>query len=1024
MDWSIQQPWWLLLAALAVPLGLVAWRAFVSMSPARRWSAIVARTLLLVLLGLMLAGVANVRETERLAIVAVIDVSGSIDRFAPPETHERVRTWLATASRNRGPNDLLGAVVFDGRSLAIASPTNADISDRAFNVRLSEGTDIAGALRAASALIPQDAAGRIVLITDGAQTQGDAVGVARELASIPGAVRPIDVVPIRYTARAETMIERLDAPPTANAQATVPVRVLLRSTAGSAGTLRLSLAGQPIDLDPASPGTGRTLTLDPGRNVVTTEVTLPPGRIHAFEAVFEPDRDADGDVLLGDTALDNNRAEAFTISPGAGLVLLITQESVAGDEASGSARLAGVLRGAGLGLETTVGAGVPQDLLALQEYDCVILDNVPAEDLSPRTHEALAAYVQSTGGGLIMAGGPDSFGAGGWLGTDLEPVLPVLLDLPDQLVVPEAAVVFVLDSSGSMNASVMGSARTQQQIANQSAALAITALDARDEVAVIAFNSTTNVVRPLSPNSDPKAAAEAINAIASGGGTNLGPALLEAGRQLESSEARIKHVIVLSDGRSQNAGVLPAMAEDLNRRGIKLTAITIGDQSDAITMQQMAQAGEGAYYNVFNPNLLPRVFLKAVRVVRSPLVREGRFTPVVADPAASLQYGVDIPPALAGLVLTQARAEANVVNVLLAPEGEPILSTWQTELGRVAAFTADTGRWSRPWIDDGVYAPFWTALVRSIARPDTDRGGELIVTPTDDALRITLDAFDADGRPRDRLTVPATVYAPSGRTEEIVLIQTGPGRYQASVPVSGSGNHIVVTRPRLGTRPLPPIIGGVATRLGAEFRRLTSDDTLLEQLAFETGGRVLDLNAPPLARDAGGLWDRAGVTPARARTPLWPVLLVASLTLLLMDIGTRRVAWDRLLEDSAEGRVTRMPQSSASTSELASTTRSLRSRVRSENALGDFEAAEIVREQHRRRQHGRISTERASPSTPTSVPQSVPANETRAPPQPDAPASKATIERRHGQADESRTDAEPGGLLAAKRRARERFERE
>lgn len=151
-------------------------------------------------------------------------------------------------------------------------------------------------------------------------------------------------------------------------------------------------------------------------------------------------------------------------------------------------------------------------------------------------------------------------------GLALEPILPVRLDLPEQLVVPEAAIVFVLDNSGSMAGSVLGSARSQQQIANQAAALAIRSLDERDLIGVISFNSNARLVLPLAKNERPEHAASAVESISSGG-TNLEPALQLAFEQLKDVEAKLRHVIVLSDGRSRNEELLPDLAGEMFEEG-------------------------------------------------------------------------------------------------------------------------------------------------------------------------------------------------------------------------------------------------------------------------------------------------------------------------------------------------------------------------------------------------------------------------------------------------------------------------
>src|SRR5690606_10230994 len=126
-------------------------------------------------------------------------------------------------------------------------------------------------------------------------------------------------------------------------------------------------------------------------------------------------------------------------------------------------------------------------------------------------------------------------------------------------------------------------------------------------VAVITFSDHSNVLVPLGPNTDPQATAEKILSISSGGGTNLPPALEEARRQLSMVRARLKHVIVLSDGRSGGVEILPDMARRMHDEGITVSTIAVGDGADDLTLGAMAQAGGGTFYSVSNPEVLPRI---------------------------------------------------------------------------------------------------------------------------------------------------------------------------------------------------------------------------------------------------------------------------------------------------------------------------------------------------------------------------------------------------------------------------------
>lgn len=1022
MSLRFEQPLWLWLLVLIAPAAWIGLRWLVSMSRLRRASAVLTRAALITLLAMMLGGATLVRQTDRLATIAVVDVSGSVRRFAHVGTDSAgvrieplraVHEYLQTASARRGPDDLLGIVVFDGRSMAVALPTRGDVLDRPIDVRLSEGTDIADAIRFASALVPPDALGRLVLVSDGNQTRGDALKAAGELAARGGASPiPIDVVPLAYHVRQETMIESVDAPPRAPAESTVTVRVVLNSTDGARGTLRLLRDDEPIDINGPAPGLGRTLDLAPGRHVELIDVRLGPSKIHRFKAVFEPDRT--GGAIAGDTNAQNNQAEAFTITPGRGRVLVLDGVS-AGDATGPGAILARTLERSGIRTTLLPPDALPRDLLSMQDYDLVILENVPAEAIDRSTQETLSRFVRDLGGGLVMVGGPNSFGAGGWKGSPIEPILPVSLDLPDRLVVPEAAIMIVLDSSGSMGRSVMGSLRTQQEIANEAAALAVMTLDTKDLVGVVEFNSRPRVVVPLGPNASAEQTAERIRSIAPGGGTNLRPALQIAMEQLEAVDAKIKHVIVLSDGVSVGADALPAMAARMKDRGINVSTIAVGDAADSKTMDRIALEGGGAYYEVVSPEMLPRVFIRAIRIVRSPMIRLGMFQPVLLATGSPLVAGLDQPPDLGGVNLTQARDDPTVVSGMMTPEGEPLLASWAVELGRVVAFTSDAHDWARRWLDWPGYQRLWTQIARLTSRSGDQGDYDLRTQVVGDELRIEFEAWDKQGRPLEALSVPLSLHTPGGKRIDLRLSQTGPGLYTGSVPADQSGNYIAVLKPMLGARRLPPAIGGASVASGAEYRRLRSNVALLEQLAQATGGRVLDLNDPERA----DLFARDRIEPTEARTPIWDVLLVWTLAVLLLDVGTRRVAWDRFLgrefgpglqRAAAEAIQDRSERAARALEALRRRDRSQPDPILGPPALGSADARRIAIEQAQRRRQARLERLRA-------LRQSV--------------ATGATDPQTPGDSGEPKVgDQTPGdvddpgtGLLAAKRRVQRRFER-
>ncbi len=904
MGLHFEESWWLLITLAAVPLGWLALRWFYSMSRARAWSGVVARLILMALLAAALAGASKVRETNRLAVVAIVDVSDSVRNFVrleergadiPIAATEALKDWLAQAASAREVDDLFGVVVFDGASIAVAAPRAGggpvdDLDALTLDLRLVEGTNIEEAVRFGLSLFPPDAAGRLLLISDGNETTGDAMIAVREaMAAEGGGGAPVDVLPLAYNVQRETLIEFVDVPPVAASEAPINVRVGLRATAPTTGTLRVFYDGRPVDISRGAEGTGRRLTLAPGRRVEPVELQLAARKIHRFEAIFEPDgEDADG--------LDtNNMGEAVTVTPGQGSVLMV--DGVSDGSPSGvGATLTNLLLQEGIEVETVAPPAMPNDLLALHEYDLIILQNVGADEVDRATQDLLSTYVTELGGGLIMIGGPDAFGAGAWQNTSVADILPVELKLPERMVAPKAAIMIVLDSSGSMGRTVLGGARTQQEIANSAAAMAIKTLDNADLVGVIAFSNFHRTVVPLAENADPIESGERILRIAPDGGTNLYPAMKAAGDALASVDAHVKHVIVLSDGESMGSPQQGfAVADSLRAQGITTSTISVGDQADVNTLREIANRGEGTFHRVIDPNVLPRIFIKEIRVVFEPFVREGLFQPTVLSSGSPVTTGLGRSwPGLTGIVLTQRRDDQpQIIVAAETPEGEPLLAHWQVGLGQVAAFTSDAHDWARSWLAWPGYRQMWTQMARVIARPPSTSSYELAADVIDGRMRLRLDVADEEARPVDLLTVDGKLYAPgSSEPSPVRLSQTGPGTYEADVEAEASGAYVVALFPKQGEKRLAPVVAGASRPRGAEHSQMRSDLSLLRRVADETGGRVFTYDAAPAP---GALFDRAGIEPKRSTTPIWRLLVLWSLCVFLLDVATRRVAWDRLI---------------------------------------------------------------------------------------------------------------------------------
>ncbi len=886
--------------------------------PVRRWVSIGLRLVVLVLLVGALSGMRSVWGEDTLTVVAVVDQSESVRTFAArasddgsgPVTYEGwVVEALSRLSGDRRTDDRLAVVAFDRRPTvrripAAVRPVDADV----FSVTES-GSDLAAALRSAVALFPADSGRRIVLVSDGNHTADAGLDAVTSSAAVLAAARearglgiPIDVLPVRYRVDDEVRVDAVVTPAEARRGQTVPVRVVLRATRPSAGEIVLRQAGRSLDLNGAAEGVGLAVRREQwttetsvaegvdeaARFLLVRQVDVPLEDVGAarFEAVFEPESGRD-------TVVTNNRAEAVTLVQGQGRILIVDRVGL-----PYGLILPEALAEHGIETEVIPPRAMPSRLDDIQRFDAVVLQDVPASDVSVAQQQTLARYVHDTGGGLIMIGGPNSFGAGGWTHSILDRnILPVRCEIPSQTVLPTGALVIVIDRSGSMGSQVGNTGYTQQELANEASVLAISTLYPQDMVGVVAFDGTATAVVPLQVNVDSEVTTNRVRSITSGGGTNIYSGLELAYRQLAPltvQDTSIKHVILLTDGQSTPpvGGSYRGLVERMSAAGITMSTIGVGDGHDAELLQTLADAGSGSYYPVVDANRLPEIFIKEATTIRRNLIKEEPFVPAVVSASSPVIRGMAAFPRLRGLVLTAPRPDARVVNALVGSEGEPLLAHWQVGLGRSAAFTSDAhNRWAVDWMTWEGYSDFWARMIRTIARPSASRELELTTERRGDRLVIRLDAAlsgDGSGTFADFLDAYGAVIGPDQEPMAVELRQVGPGLYEGETRAEQQGSYIVSLRvddPAGGSR---LVVGGATRPAGAELSSFSSNDELLAQVAEITGGRVLDasVGAEPnlFARDRSFSidWSRS----------LWPYLLLGLLPVLLMDVASRRIAWN------------------------------------------------------------------------------------------------------------------------------------
>lgn len=852
---SVIEPAALWLLALAVPLLWLIWLGRADLrrrlGRLRLLALLAVRLLLLVALVLALAGLQVGRPVQATATVFLLDASDSVSPAQRAAALAYIEQALATAE----PDDRMGLIVFGARAVVerVAEPPRP--LSRLDALVVSSRTNIADAIQLGLAILPGAMHQRLVLLSDGGENEGDAL-VAARLAAARGV--PIEVVPLVAERGPDALITALIAPATASAEQMIPLAVQIESNVTGSATVQLIVDGQLITEQPVE------LALGLNQVSLTTPAGAPGFR--QFEARL---------VAPFDTQPANNRAIAFTFVSGPPRVLLITIDP------NRSAALAAAWRATGIEVTVQTPAQVTANPLNLRAFDAIALDNTPAESVSLALQRALTTYVRDLGGGLLLIGGTQAFGAGGWRRSLLEPIMPVALDPPLREERPDLALVLVIDRSGSMSAPVDGG-RTQLDLAREAVYQASRGLSQRDQIAIIAFDSFADTLLPLQPLPDLFTIEDALSRLAAGGGTNIRSGVALAAETIAAADARIRHLILLTDGISETD--YADLIADLRARGVTVSTVAIGRDTDP-ALERAAQIGGGRYYLVQRADALPQIFLEeTVRIANRDLIEEP-FVPALALSAPWLRDLGPLPP-LRGRNAADQRSIARAL--LVADDGAPLLATAQIGLGRTLAWTSDlSGRWAAAWLAWSEFPRFAANLVAETLPLGGDDRLALDVSVLANRVEIDLIARDERGLPLEVGELRSRVSGVE-TSLDLVFSQVAPGRYRAVATIDQMGAYLVqVSATDRTGQPLGNAKAGFAVSYSPEYGRFAANPGLLAEIATLTGGQV---DPPPTAI----------FTPTeRAVYEVWPVtlpLLWLALALLPIDVALRRlfVPWPEL----------------------------------------------------------------------------------------------------------------------------------
>jgi Ca-activated chloride channel family protein len=841
MRLSFDTYWPLFLLPIIPYLWWVQRKTLTDLSPKHQQLLGAVRSTIVALIALALMQPVLYRSGAWMSVVYLLDVSESIS----PAAIQSAIQWIQQTNDSGHPDHArfvpfaANSTVFETldqlKHVGVANQSSRGSIDQS-------ATDIEGAIDTAIRSFGPHHLKRLVLISDGNENSGHMIDMLSRLKA--GNIR-VYTVPNQARVNRDVWVETIMSPSEVTAEELFPIEVHVYSQYETPADVAIRSGDRTL-------GT-RKVQLIRGLNRVAFDASI---KDDAGPVTLEAEVKAPNDPFP-----DNNKFRSSIVVQGRPKILYVEGHPQ-------SARyLQSALTNEGLTVNTVSPNAIPTAVEQLDGYDAVVLSDVARNNLTDEQMKSLASYVRDLGGGFILAGGENNYGEGGYSKTAVEEVLPVTFEAkkekPDSV-----AMIMVLDKSGSMGGQKI-------EMTKEAAKAPLALLKDTDSFGVVAFDYNFYWPVKFQSVANRVAISQAISTIIAGGETNIYPALREAYIQLAGSSTQVKHVILLSDGRS-----LPDDFEGLTKKmadsKITVSTVAVGNGADRELLAMIANWGHGRTYYLEDPSAVPQIFTEETELATGKTLREESFKPVVKKNVEAFK-GIDFnaAPPLLGYVATKSKETSEVL--LESKRKDPILARWQYGLGKTAAFLSDLkDRWAVDWLRWNGYPKFWSQLVRETMRRSDNNQFDFRVAKDGNEAKITINAIRKDGQFRNKLETQVRVLGPDESVSDVIIHQVGPGSYEARFPLLKKGSYLF--------RAAGAESGGSSRVLAYsypdEYHFYPANTEVLRSISNETKGRF-----QPHAEE---IFDAQGETTALP-VPLWPYLAALALLLYFSDVLLRRV---------------------------------------------------------------------------------------------------------------------------------------
>jgi Ca-activated chloride channel homolog len=825
---SFDHPWVLL--ALLLPLGWAAWEWRGS---ARRL-ALGLKAAAFVCIVLALSGPRLMVYQTKVAVAVLADTSASVS----PEDLARESGIASEVQRGHGRHwTRIMPFARGTRLTALEEKTKNGWQLRQTAGAAGRGTDLESAIRDGAAALPAGMVPRLLLISDGNENLGSvarAIWQARQLGV------PIDTVALAGRPKPGLRLESVTIPGQVFSGERFPIDVAVE--APRAAHARVALTAE-------------------GKTIGTSEVDLAAGVNHLR---LQASVNSVGAIALAGKISASDLGEARfedSVTLRSPRVLLVSRDPAASEE-----HIIRALHANQFEVQQAPG-GIPPKI---DDFQLVVINNWDMESIPAPAKASLEDYVKK-GGGLVWIAGERNI----YVDKKGKPEDPLERSLPAKLAPPRSpegtAVVLIIDKSSSMEGRKI-------ELARLAAIGVVENLRPIDSVGVLIFDNSFQWAVPIRRAEDRATIKKLISGITPDGGTQIAPALTEAYQRVLPQTAMYKHIVLLTDGISEEGDSMTLTKEALANH-VTISTVGLGQDVNRAFLEKVAANADGKSYFLNDPAGLEQLLLRDVEEHTGVTAVEKPITPKVIKQAEILDgVGMDSAPQLKGYVRFVSRPTSDTI--LMADREDPLLVRWQYGLGRVAVFTSDAkNRWAANWVQWTGFDKLWANIFRDLlphapqseTTADFDRASDELVVD----YRLSRSVEEPAKTP------DIFVLGPDGFHAPLKMGKVAAGHYRGRLGI-GQNQGLFRVRPLVESRAFPEV---GFYRQEDEMQEFGNNEQLLRQIATSTGGRY--------GVKAGDVFE-AGGRSIPAKMELWPGMLALALALNLLELVMRK--WKGLLE--------------------------------------------------------------------------------------------------------------------------------